>query len=84
MSSAQVHRPSEGRRAALRQAEGEMGGGVPLVSNFFSIDRYYAAADKVMLNQCHVAVERDVVTLDLRRSTDQSQLCVVRTRALYV
>ena len=41
----QVMRPSEGRRAALRRAEGEMGAEV---SNFFPIERYYAAADKVL------------------------------------
>lgn len=47
MSSAKVSsiRPSEGRRAALRQAEGEMGAEV---SNFFPIERYYSAADKVL------------------------------------
>jgi len=41
----QVIRPSEARRAALRQAEGEMGAEV---SNFFPIERYYSAADKVL------------------------------------
>mmetsp|Transcript_26396 Transcript_26396/g.40515 ORF Transcript_26396/g.40515 Transcript_26396/m.40515 type:complete len:674 (+) Transcript_26396:166-2187(+) len=43
-------RPSEGRRAMLKEADAEMGNGkgVPLVSNFFPIERYYDAADKVL------------------------------------
>jgi hypothetical protein len=41
-------RPSDARRAALSQEEmGEKG--VPLVSNFFPLDRYYDAADRVRL-----------------------------------
>ena len=38
-------RPSEGRRAALRKAEGEIN---VEVSNFFPIERYYDGADKVL------------------------------------
>jgi len=46
MSSAQVAtRPSEARRAALRQAEGEIGAEI---SSFFPIERYYDASEKVL------------------------------------
>lgn len=39
-------RPSDARRAALSQEEmGEKG--VPLVSNFFPLDRYYDATERV-------------------------------------
>lgn len=39
------NRPSDHRRAALKQAEGDLG---CEVSNFFPIERYYTAADKVL------------------------------------
>lgn len=40
-----MSRPSEGRRAALRNLEGDM---QVEVSNFFPLERYYDAADKVL------------------------------------
>ena len=42
-------RPSDERRNRLKEADSELGNGrgVPLVSNFFPIERYYDAADKV-------------------------------------
>lgn len=44
-------RPSDQRRAALRDADKALGGGgVPLVNNFFPIERYYDAAEKVRLS----------------------------------
>ena len=48
MSGVMTPRPSDGRRAALRQADAGLGEkGVPVVSNFFPIERYYDAARKV-------------------------------------
>jgi hypothetical protein len=41
-------RPSDKRRADLREADASLGEkGVPIVSNFFPIERYYDAARKV-------------------------------------
>lgn len=49
MSGVMTPRPSDGRRAALRQADAGLGEkGVPVVSNFFPIERYYDAARKVL------------------------------------
>ena len=45
--SAKVARPSDARRQALSGATDMGEKGVPLVSNMFSLDRYYAAADSV-------------------------------------
>jgi hypothetical protein len=45
--SAKVGRPSDARRAALSGATDMGERGVPLVSNMFSLDRYYSAADMV-------------------------------------
>jgi hypothetical protein len=39
-------RPSSARRKGLREADAGSGT-VPMVSNFFPIERYYDAADKV-------------------------------------
>uniref|UniRef100_A0A7S1DC26 KIF-binding protein n=1 Tax=Cyclophora tenuis TaxID=216820 RepID=A0A7S1DC26_CYCTE len=47
-------RPSDSRRAALRKADDATVGGIPLVSNMFSIDRYFEAAEK-LLNCFNVA-----------------------------
>ncbi len=50
MSAMTAFRPSEARRNALKEADKDVGSnnnGVPLVSNFFPIDRYYNAAEKV-------------------------------------
>lgn len=48
-----VARPSDARRAALREATDMGEKGVPLVSNFFPLDRYYDAAERVsLLNFC--------------------------------
>lgn len=47
--SAKVARPSDARRAALSSATDMGEKGVPLVSNMFSLDRYYAAADTVLM-----------------------------------
>jgi len=44
-----VARPSDARRAALSEATKGMGEkGVPLVSNFFPLDRYFEAAHRVL------------------------------------
>jgi len=44
-----VARPSDARRAALSEATKGMGEkGVPLVSNFFPLDRYFDAANRVL------------------------------------
>lgn len=44
-----VTRPSDARRAALSEATKGMGEkGVPLVSNFFPLDRYFEAAHRVL------------------------------------
>ena len=54
--SAKVARPSDARRAALSSATDMGEKGVPLVSNMFSLDRYYAAADTVsVLPNCCIA-----------------------------
>lgn len=60
--SAQVvqPRPSDARRRALKEAD-NMGGenhGVPMVSNFFPIERYYDAADKVRDFVCRTRHEQ--------------------------
>jgi hypothetical protein len=48
MADLAAPRPSDGRRAALREADAGLGEmGVPIVSNFFPIERYYDAARKV-------------------------------------
>lgn len=45
-----VARPSDARRAALSEATKGMGEkGVPLVSNFFPLDRYFDAANRVRI-----------------------------------
>jgi hypothetical protein len=55
MADVVAHRPSDGRRAALREADAGLGEkGVPIVSNFFPIERYYDAAQKVR----DIAMER--------------------------
>ena len=62
-------RPSEHRRAALRQAEGDLGFAV---SNFFPIDRYYTAADKVLASFNKAFAEKrldDSYVLGLRFAT---------------
>lgn len=62
-------RPSEGRRAALRKAEGEMGAEV---SNFFPIERYYDAAEKVLHSFLKAYEEKrldDAYVLGLRFAT---------------
>lgn len=45
--SAQVARPSDSRRQQLSSAADMGEKGVPLVSNFFPLERYYDAADRV-------------------------------------
>ena len=44
------NRPSSARRIGLREADAGSGS-VPMVSNFFPIERYYDAADKVRLRR---------------------------------
>lgn len=48
MTNAVAARPSDKRRAELREADASLGEkGIPIVSNFFPIERYYDAARKV-------------------------------------
>jgi hypothetical protein len=61
--------PSKHRRAALRQAEGDLGFSV---SNFFPIERYYTAADKVLQSFNKAFEEKrldDAYVLGLRFAT---------------
>jgi hypothetical protein len=44
------NRPSSARRIGLREADAGSGS-VPMVSNFFPIERYYDAVDKVRLRR---------------------------------
>lgn len=55
--SAKVGRPSDARRAALSGATDMGEKGVPLVSNMFSLDRYYSAAEMVLTAFYHAYEE---------------------------
>ena len=67
--SATVARPSDGRRKALKDADnlGQEKKGVPMVSNFFPIDRYYEAAEKVCSDSEFVCLFRWVGHGKIRR-----------------
>lgn len=52
MSVAVSSRPGDARRQALQAADAALGEkGVPLVSNFFPIERYFDAANKVRMRE---------------------------------
>ena len=74
--SAKVGRPSDARRAALSGATDMGEKGVPLVSNMFSLDRYYSAADMVSVGAAPCGKCRAERGVDVREILPDEDLSI--------